>query len=55
MNKKTRVENDNEGTETKEEVVKLSDVKDFSAGFWLISIICVAYYIAIFPLIALGK
>lgn len=41
--------------EKKEEVVKLSDVKDFSPAFWLTSLICVAYYIAIFPLIALAK
>lgn len=36
------------------EVIHLSDVKDFPATLWLIFIICVAYYVAIFPFIALG-
>jgi hypothetical protein len=38
-----------------DEVVRLMDVKDFPAIFWLISIVCVAYYVAVFPFIALGK
>lgn len=37
------------------EVVRITDVKDFNVTFWLITVICVAYYVAIFPLIALGK
>lgn len=37
------------------EVVKLSDVKTFKITFWMVSVICVAYYVAIFPFIALGK
>ncbi|KRT85788.1 membrane transporter [Oryctes borbonicus] len=37
------------------EVARLSDVKDFPAILWLISIICVAYYATIFPFIAEGK
>ncbi|XP_043288687.1 major facilitator superfamily domain-containing protein 1-like [Venturia canescens] len=37
------------------EIVRLSDVKDFKAVFWLITVICIAYYMAIFPFIALGK
>lgn len=37
------------------ESIKLKDVKDFSASFWLISIICVSYYVAIFPFIAMAK
>lgn len=37
------------------EVVRITDVKDFNITFWLIAIICIAYYVAIFPLIALGK
>lgn len=37
------------------EVVHISDVKDFKFTFWLIAIVCVSYYIAIFPFIALGK
>ncbi|XP_067006714.2 lysosomal dipeptide transporter MFSD1 [Anabrus simplex] len=37
------------------EVVHITDVKDFPAIFWMISIVCVAYYVAIFPFIALGK
>ncbi|GJQ70395.1 hypothetical protein Trydic_g22824 [Trypoxylus dichotomus] len=37
------------------EVARLSDIKDFPLILWLISIICVAYYAAIFPFIAEGK
>ncbi|XP_075233186.1 lysosomal dipeptide transporter MFSD1-like isoform X2 [Lycorma delicatula] len=37
------------------EVVRITDVKDFTLTFWLITIVCVVYYIAIFPFIALGK
>lgn len=37
------------------EVVRLKDIKDFPISFWLVTIICVAYYVAIFPFIALGK
>lgn len=42
-----------EGSEP--QVVSLKDVKDFKMIFWLIAIICVAYYVAIFPFVALGK
>lgn len=37
------------------EVIRFSDVKDFPATFWLMSVICVAYYVAIFPFIGLGQ
>lgn len=37
------------------DVVKLSDVFTFKTSFWLVSVICVAYYVAIFPFIAMGK
>ncbi|GAB6020184.1 hypothetical protein CHUAL_002904 [Chamberlinius hualienensis] len=36
------------------EVVQLKDAKDFPIGFWMICIICVAYYVAIFPFTGLG-
>lgn len=48
-----RVLRKGEGQET--EVVSLTDVKNFKLIFWLITIICIAYYVAIFPFIALGK
>lgn len=38
-----------------EEVVRLSDVRYFPVSFWLVAGICVFYYLAIFPFIALGK
>lgn len=38
-----------------EEVVRLSDVRHFPITFWLVAMVCVAYYLAIFPFIALGK
>ncbi|KAJ8917453.1 hypothetical protein NQ315_005500 [Exocentrus adspersus] len=37
------------------DVVRLRDVKDFKATFWLVTVICVAYYVAIFPFISLAK
>lgn len=37
------------------EIAKLSDVKTFKVSFWMVSVICVAYYVAIFPFIALAK
>ncbi|XP_060902759.1 major facilitator superfamily domain-containing protein 1 isoform X2 [Labrus mixtus] len=37
------------------EVIKLTDVKDFPFTLWLIFIICVGYYVAIFPFIGLGQ
>lgn len=37
------------------QAVSLKDVKDFKPIFWLVAIICIAYYVAIFPFIALGK
>uniref|UniRef100_A0A671U0Z6 Lysosomal dipeptide transporter MFSD1 n=1 Tax=Sparus aurata TaxID=8175 RepID=A0A671U0Z6_SPAAU len=36
------------------EVIKLTDVKDFPFTLWLIFIICVGYYVAVFPFIGLG-
>ena len=36
------------------EVVNLSDVKSFPPAFWLLSVVCLAYYVAIFPFISLG-
>ncbi|XP_071529580.1 lysosomal dipeptide transporter MFSD1-like isoform X2 [Panulirus ornatus] len=40
---------------TSGEKVKLSDVLSFPSSFWLLSIICVSYYVAIFPFIGLAK
>lgn len=37
------------------ETVKLTDVKDFKLTFWLVCIICVAFYCAIFPFITIAK
>ncbi|XP_029471010.1 major facilitator superfamily domain-containing protein 1 isoform X2 [Rhinatrema bivittatum] len=37
------------------DVIKLTDVKDFSLSLWLIFLICVCYYVAVFPFIGLGK
>lgn len=44
------------GNETSEiEKISLKDIKEFSAEFWIICFICVAYYVAIFPFISLGQ
>ncbi|KAL9928656.1 lysosomal dipeptide transporter MFSD1-like, partial [Glossina fuscipes fuscipes] len=37
------------------EIAKLSDITTFKITFWMVSIICLAYYVSIFPFIALGK
>ncbi|KAK6622972.1 hypothetical protein RUM43_008824 [Polyplax serrata] len=37
------------------EAIRITDVKDFPPSFWMISIVCVAYYGAVLPFIALGK
>ncbi|KAM9853068.1 lysosomal dipeptide transporter MFSD1 isoform 2-T2 [Aulostomus maculatus] len=37
------------------EVIKLTDVKDFPLPLWIIFVICVSYYVAIFPFIGLGQ
>nr|XP_023019142.1 major facilitator superfamily domain-containing protein 1-like [Leptinotarsa decemlineata] len=37
------------------EVVKITDVKDFKASFWLVCVICVLFYCAIFPFITIAK
>ncbi|XP_053404412.1 major facilitator superfamily domain-containing protein 1-like isoform X2 [Mercenaria mercenaria] len=39
---------------TSEEVIRIRDVKDFGFKFWLLCVICVAYYVAVFPFIGLG-
>lgn len=38
-----------------DQIPRLSDVKTFKTSFWMVCIICVSYYVAIFPFIALGK
>lgn len=37
------------------ELVQLRDIGGFGLSFWLITAICVSYYVAIFPFIGLGK
>ncbi|XP_055868453.1 major facilitator superfamily domain-containing protein 1-like [Biomphalaria glabrata] len=37
-----------------EEMIKFRDILTFPLSTWLISIICVAYYVAVFPFIGLG-
>lgn len=37
------------------EVIKLTNVKDFSLPLWLIFVICVCYYVVVFPFTGLGK
>ncbi|EDO35229.1 predicted protein, partial [Nematostella vectensis] len=36
------------------EMIQLRDVKDFPLSLWLIFLICVAYYVAVFPFVGLG-
>ena len=44
----------NKATSETGEVVKISDITSFPLSFWLLSIVCLAYYVAIFPFISLG-
>jgi len=37
------------------EVVHLRDIFSFPPIFWFCSIVCLAYYVAIFPFISLGQ
>ena len=37
------------------EKVQLKDVLTFPLSFWLLSVICVTYYVTIFPFIGLAK
>jgi len=37
-----------------EEVIKISDIKTFPMSFWLVCLVCVAFYVTIFPFIALA-
>ncbi|XP_017095734.2 lysosomal dipeptide transporter MFSD1 [Drosophila bipectinata] len=37
------------------EIAKLSDIVTFKLDFWMVSVVCVAYYVAIFPFVALGQ
>ncbi|XP_066142142.1 major facilitator superfamily domain-containing protein 1-like [Euwallacea fornicatus] len=37
------------------DIVKLTDVKDFKASFWLVTCICVTYYNAIFPFVSIAQ
>ncbi|XP_038049842.1 major facilitator superfamily domain-containing protein 1-like [Patiria miniata] len=36
------------------EVIRIRDIKDFPANLWLIFLICVFYYITVFPFITIG-
>ena len=35
--------------------IQIKDIKTFPVSFWLVSVVCVAYYVAIFPFISLSK
>lgn len=39
---------------TSDEAIRITDVKYFPLTFWLLCIICVGYYVAVFPFIGLG-
>jgi len=37
-----------------DEVIELHNIKDFGVKFWLLCVICVTYYVTIFPFISLA-
>ncbi|XP_065840526.1 major facilitator superfamily domain-containing protein 1-like [Oscarella lobularis] len=49
-----RILNKKKGETSESEKIRMKDVKDFPITVWLIFLICVAYYVAIFPFIGLG-
>lgn len=52
--RRNRILNITDSTES-EEVVKISDIKDFPVSFWFLCMACLAYYGAIFPFVSLAK
>lgn len=43
-------------TETEEdEKIRITDVKNFRLNFWILSLICVMYYLTIFPFVGLAQ
>lgn len=36
------------------EMIKFKDIRDFNSSFWYLTMICVLYYICIFPFVSLG-
>lgn len=38
-----------------EEKIRITDVKNFPANFWILSLICVMYYLTIFPFVGLAQ
>uniref|UniRef100_A0A5K3FK33 Lysosomal dipeptide transporter MFSD1 n=1 Tax=Mesocestoides corti TaxID=53468 RepID=A0A5K3FK33_MESCO len=50
----TSGESSQEAAAPQEEVIQLKDILHFPPPIWLICIICVAYYVTVFPLISLG-
>lgn len=36
------------------EVIRIRDVKDFNVSVWVLCVICVAYYVSVFPFIGIG-
>nr|CAH8863502.1 unnamed protein product [Trichobilharzia regenti] len=61
-NASRRIDNDEQGVEQSSAVVNkenhekisLQDIIHFPGGIWLICIICVAYYVTVFPFVSLG-
>ena len=35
--------------------IQLKDLKTFPVSYWLVSVVCVAFYVAIFPFISFGQ
>jgi len=55
MDKKAEEKDSRRLNQNNDQVIKLADIKDFPFNFWMVCLICIAYYCAIFPFIALGK
>ncbi|CAH0392633.1 unnamed protein product [Bemisia tabaci] len=55
MDKRAHHVNSANNQQQAEEVVRLTDIKDFPKSFWMVTFVIVTYYVAIFPFVALGK
>ena len=53
--KRKQQQNPTPETSEEEEKIHITDVKNFRANFWILSIICVMYYLTVFPFVGLAQ
>lgn len=55
MDKKNSKQPNRVAAAAEEEKIRISDVKNFPLNFWILSCICVMYYLTIFPFVGLAQ